>query len=243
MAVAGLYLETVEEGLRRKLWADDELNKLTPRLLELNLMRVVENGIRAERAGVLRHLTAMSKRRSDPIYGGTMALFNSSTWTVERAVMQFAPASWFRQSQAVYARTIQGYLDGVDAERRTIDQTRIDKQSAEFTKLGQSWSPQNTIVRYVTPNFSKAARIMARNQNRAHELGLACALQRYRDRQGEYPRSLEHLAPDYIAAIPTNVFSGMPMRYELNESGYQLREAEPKANHPKEAANFIFIGE
>ena len=81
VAVAGLYLDTIEEGLRHKLWADAELEKIARRLPERNLFHVVTEGIRAERAGVLRHLTAMAERKHDPMYQATMDAFTSGEWT------------------------------------------------------------------------------------------------------------------------------------------------------------------
>jgi hypothetical protein len=45
VAVAGLYLETIEEGFREKLWKEAELRKLRVRLQDMNLLAVVEQGI------------------------------------------------------------------------------------------------------------------------------------------------------------------------------------------------------
>jgi hypothetical protein len=193
VAVAGLYLETFEDGLRHNLWGDGELQKITPRLLEINLFRVVQQGIRAERAGTLRHLTALAERKRDPLYRSTLNAFTSSEWTVERAVIEFSPSSWIRGSQAQYARLLQGYLDAMDPERRVLNQTAINQQNAEFTEIASRWSPKKAILLQVTPDFMKAASTVAKNQMRLHELAIACALQRYHSKNNRYPKTLEQL--------------------------------------------------
>jgi hypothetical protein len=243
VAVAGLYVETIEEGLRHKLWADAELQKLIPRLQEINLFSAVRDGIRAERAAVLRHLTAMADRDRDPIYQATMDAFTSGEWSVERAVFEFAPSSWIKGSQAQYARFIQGYLDGIDPERRTLDQTQIDRQNAELAEIASRWSPRKVILLYVTPNFSKAATTMAKNQLRLHELAIACALERYRLKHACYPERLDQLVPGYIAAIPADVYSGKTVRYELRGAGYELLTSTNRVVHPTDGGNFVWKGE
>ena len=236
VAVAGLYLDTIEEGLRHKLWADAELEKIARRLPERNLFHVVTEGIRAERAGVLRHLTAMAERKHDPMYQATMDAFTSGEWTVERAVFEFAPSGWIRGSQAQYARIIQGYLDGINTERRTIDQAQV----AEITSR---WSPRKAILLCVTPNFSKAAATMAKNQMRLHELAIACALQRYYMKHNCYPHRLEQLVPVYISIIPTDVYTGRPIQYELRASGYELFASTNQVTHPADFGNFVWVGD
>lgn len=44
---------------------------------------------------------------------------------------------------------------------------------------------------------------------------LACALQRYRKASGEYPQTLDALAPQYIAKVPLDPFDDLPLRYEV----------------------------
>jgi hypothetical protein len=243
VAVAGLYLETVEEGLRHKLWADAELQKITPQLLEINFLHIVKVGIRAERAGVLRHLDALAERRRDPIYQATRDAFSSGKWTSERAVIEFSPTSWIRANQAQYARIIQGYLDGIDPEKRRIDQRQIDHQNAEVMELVSRWSPKKSILFYVTPNFSKAATTMGKNQMRAHQLALACALERYHSTHDCYPKTLDELVPAYISTLPKDVYSGMTIPYELSNRGYELSATARQVKHPADRGNFIWQGE
>ena len=243
VAIAGLYVNIVDEGLRHNLWPDAELQKIPPRLLEMNLFHVLKEGMRAERAGTLRHLSAMAERERDPMYQATVDAFTSGEWTVERAVIQFAPASWIRDSQAQFARILQGYLDAINPQQRRVDQTLIDAYNAEVTEITSRWSPRKAILLYVTPNFSKAAATMARTQTHVHQLALACALQRYRSKNGCYPERLEQLVPEYISTIPNDVYSAVAVRYEHRPGGYEIFASTNKLTHPTHAGNFIWQGE
>jgi hypothetical protein len=49
--------------------------------------------------------------------------------------------------------------------------------------------------------------------------GLACALERYRLAHGQYPESLDALAPRWVAKVPADVIVGQPMRYHRTPDG------------------------
>ena len=51
---------------------------------------------------------------------------------------------------------------------------------------------------------------------------LACALAAYRANVGRYPASLAELVPKYAAAVPPDRFSGKPLQYVGQDSGYRL---------------------
>jgi len=50
----------------------------------------------------------------------------------------------------------------------------------------------------------------------------ACALERYRLANSQYPEKLDALVPDYLAKIPTDVITGEPLKYERTANGLFL---------------------
>jgi hypothetical protein len=92
VAIAGLYNVTVEEGLRYKLWHEPELKNLIDRLQKIDLLTIINQGLRGERAGVLRYLTALAERSRDPLYKDVLGTFGSSDWSVEYFVFKYSPA-------------------------------------------------------------------------------------------------------------------------------------------------------
>ena len=48
---------------------------------------------------------------------------------------------------------------------------------------------------------------------------VACALERYRLAHGEYPETLDTLAPQFIAQLPHDIINGQPLHYRREASG------------------------
>lgn len=48
----------------------------------------------------------------------------------------------------------------------------------------------------------------------------AIALERFRLRQGAYPRTLAELAPEFLKAAPVDIMDGNPLRYRLTDDGH-----------------------
>ena len=243
VAVAGLYTATVEEGLRHNLWREDELRKLVPRLREIKLLPALAKGIRAERAAILRHLTALAQRRTDPLYQETTRLFGWKDWTVERLVINFSPPHWIRRNQADYAKLVQGYLDCIDLSGRTIDLEQVDRINAEVTKLNSGWRPKAAILVYILPNLSKAFATVARTQTSADRLVVACAVELYKRKNNRYPGELGELVPEYLANIPNDIYTGKPMNYARREQGYELMSRLPQLTDPGDGGSFLWKGE
>lgn len=238
VAISGLYLETVEDGLRRNVWTEDQLRKLIAQLATLNLLNVVEQGIRAERAGVTRYLTALAERERDPLYRPSLEAFTTDEWTFQRVVFQFSPSSWVRRNQAQYARMIQGYLDAIDPSARRIGIARLDQINTELTNIKATWNPNKLIAIYATPNLSKATATVARNQARADQLALSCALELFRSRHASYPAELIELVPDFMPAIPNDIYTGERVIYSRTANGYEI--SAPNSTQPTATPTFIW---
>lgn len=237
VAIAGLYLDTIDEGFRANLWNQTEMRQIVTRLRELNLLAEVEQGIRSERVGVIRTLEALANRKRDPIYAKSLDALTADNWTVERVAIQFSPASWVRRGQARYAQLIQLYLDGIDSSARTIDQRRLNSANSEVVKLQSSRSPKDVIIRYVTPNLSKAAATVTRNQSEADRLALALALELFRARYGSYPDSLRQLVPDFIESLPRDLYTGQTVGYQEIPAGYKIAANNAEFSHSTNSAS------
>jgi hypothetical protein len=216
VGVAGLYLETIEEGLRRKLWSQDELHKLFPQLAGSNLLESLKRGIRSERAAVLRILTALAERKRDPLYRASLDAFGSDEWSVERVVLQFSPPSRIRNNQAQYALLIQNYLDAIDSSQRRIDPEQIARANAHRRELEGHWSFKYSVLFYLVPNFTKAFATATRCQARMDQLSVACALEQYRVQNKSYPTDLGQLVPAFADSIPGYI------SYQPTKNGYEL---------------------
>jgi hypothetical protein len=48
---------------------------------------------------------------------------------------------------------------------------------------------------------------------------IACALERYRLARGQFPESLDALAPEFIAKLPADVIGGAAYQYRRTQDG------------------------
>jgi hypothetical protein len=48
---------------------------------------------------------------------------------------------------------------------------------------------------------------------------VACALERYHLAHGEYPESLDTLAPQFVTKIPHDIINGQPLHYRRTDDG------------------------
>jgi hypothetical protein len=71
--------------------------------------------------------------------------------------------------------------------------------------LSSEWSPSN-IGDVITATWWLRTKIAIA------QVGLA--LERYRVDKGDYPSALDTLVPEYLPAVPTNIFTGNPLHYE-----------------------------
>jgi hypothetical protein len=57
-------------------------------------------------------------------------------------------------------------------------------------------------------------------QNRAAAAAIAC--ERFRRAEGRLPKSLDELAPKYLAEVPIDPFDGKPLRYVVEDDGFKV---------------------
>ena len=60
---------------------------------------------------------------------------------------------------------------------------------------------------------------MAQYQTLANEAYIACGLERYRLAHGQYPDSLDALAPQFAAKLPHDIIGGQPLKYHRTANG------------------------
>jgi hypothetical protein len=242
VAVSGLYIDVVQEGLHENLWREEELEQLGPRLGRINLSAAVQQGIRAERAAVGRLLSALANRRKDPLYTPILRKLLSASgsgWSLQNTFLRISPAGWVRRNQAHHARLLQAYIDAMDPLNHRVDLNQIHEANITLDRLTARWSPHTALVRFVTPNFSKAAITVLRNETRARQATVACAIKRFQIQNNRIPDSLAELVPAFIDRIPEDLFTGKPMTYDRNSDGWKLSSSTVDPTNPK-AGQLVF---
>ena len=73
------------------------------------------------------------------------------------------------------------------------------------------------------PVFNKFGYSIANVTADARLTEAVLALRLYHDDHGEYPETLDALAPKYLSDVPLDPFTGKPLAYDRTEDGYMLR--------------------
>ncbi len=109
--------------------------------------------------------------------------------------------------------------ESLPRERQDVVPHKIEAVSPAVEAVIAHRSPFNLLAAIAIPNVSKAGRTLAHNQTLVIQAQIVCALERFRLAHGEYPASLEPLAPQFIESIPSDLIGGQPPHYHGTSDG------------------------
>lgn len=219
VAVVGLYMETVADGMRSQAWRDPQLTALQEQLSQINLLPLVAEGFRGEQVGLTRTLESLprSEFRKIFFFGGRSKNF----WQQDSAslLLLCAPRGWFYQNMVAQAQLLQKVVEGIDTAKQMVLAHNRDEAAGEIEATFRHFSPFTFIAARTIPNFLRASQSLARSQTVVNLGLISCALERYRLVRGEYPQSLDSLAPQLMGNIPHDVIGGQPLHYRRTDDG------------------------
>ena len=218
VAVTGLYVDTVADGMRLQAWREPQLIALEEQLQDIHLPRYVAEAMQDETAGVCRALetTGIQAFRS---FGIPKTNLWQKVKDPEFLLSIAMPRGWFYQNLAIVALHRQKALSGFDPSREMVLPRELDKVSLEAKTVFNHFSPCTFLAARAVPNWTRAWQTLARNQTMANEAFLVCALERYRLARGQYPETLDALAPRYVEKIPQDIMGGGPLQYRRTDDG------------------------
>ena len=232
-AISGLGLAVTWEALQAQGWSDGDLAGLQKDWETLDLAAVFEKGLIGERAFAGASFDAI---RSADLRNRVTYLDpreNSGRNPLKDYFVEFVLMPlWRVNSDADELFYLQNLQNNLDAYRQLQHGTpwpvvNLQLKSTE-NKLKALMS--NPLKKYqylfsaiALPNNTRAASTCVRNETQRRLCVAAIAIERYRLRNGRPPRNLSLLVPQFLAAVPIDLMSGLPMRYILNaEGGFTL---------------------
>jgi hypothetical protein len=125
------------------------------------------------------------------------------------------------QNQASSERWVQDYvLPVMDASAHRIYPAR-QKEAVRVNDEIKS-TPYNVLSKLTARGTDSLPIRAGATQVAIDEAVVACALERFRLRTGQFPNALDALVPDYLPAIPHDVIGGAPLRYRRESDGNYL---------------------
>jgi hypothetical protein len=216
VAIKGLYVTTVADGLRLKAWKEPQLAAIQEQLGQIDLLPQVYGAFQSELAGFYRIVETSTSREMAAIFANYA---QTTTWkkitNPTYLFLTFAPQGWIYQN-AIRALSLQEKpLAGFDLEHRLIRPKTTDNQVRETLATVEHFSIYNFLSGVLIPHYGRAMQKAAQNQTLANEAYIICALERYRSTHGKYPETLAALIPQFAKTLPEDVIGGAPLKYRL----------------------------
>jgi hypothetical protein len=212
-----ISLKPIWEGLAEHKWSDAQLVEMEQRLGQINLL--ADAAMRGERA--MHILTADQLRlhgRPDPEDSRQLPGFVSLLF-----------GGYFYQNQLFITRMCQQFIvPVVDAANQRIYPSRaVANEAAMIKAIASGFRPYHLFARMLlfgstgslSGGITQAETDFGFSQTRVNEAIVACALERYRLAQRQFPESMEALSPRFLQKIPHDIITGAPLIYRRTADG------------------------
>jgi hypothetical protein len=139
---------------------------------------------------------------------------------IKTVSLRWMPAAYFYQSELAFARLYdQSIIPLVDLTNRIVSPSALNRMNADVEAQMKHYSLYKVEALMTVPAVSASVTKFARVQAQVDLARVACALERYRLAHGEYPETLDVLAPQFIAQLPHDIINGQPLHYRRTDDG------------------------
>lgn len=213
VAVVGLYANTIEEGFQRNIWQEPQLVALQKQLSDTDLLPWVFEAFQTEPAAV-----CYSAQIVPPAEWANLGTDHKATWK-SRLLWWFWPRGWTYQNMVTVFQLAERRWRDFDPANETFSPKALDQAFTDTSKFLSRKTPYNVLAVIAVPNFLKANQVTAHNQAMLNEAQIVCALERYKLANGNYPKTLDAIVPQFIAQIPHDIIGGQPLHYQRTIDG------------------------
>ena len=227
IAILQIALQPVYEGLAEHKWSDAELVALDTVFSQLDFLSDYGAAMRGERGledGEIKFLRNSHKHRLQFISEiSNLVDSNSRMNNFQIFALAFGPFGWFDQNELRIGRFYsQWYLPAVNAQDKVISPAAIRNADAAFNSEFKHKNPENVLESILLPGLGGAVKKFAYAQTSTDLARTAIALERYRLAHGEFPESLDALAPQFMEKIPHDIINGQPLHYRTDDGQFIL---------------------
>jgi len=224
LACVHITLQPVWEGLAEHAWSDAQLQELQAWFQQYDFVADMKRPLDGERAaGILTgDLLARGKYNLDILKTDPKQLGSASV----NLLGWIAPRGWYHLEQLNDVRLFQLQFEGAfDSDQKRVfpEQIASNVQALAPAFANNHWITRNWVTvicirhqlmaRVLLPALYKIPLRAAAAQTGVDEAAIACALERYRLANGQFPENLDRLVPKFISQLPNDVISGEPYKY------------------------------
>jgi hypothetical protein len=215
VAITELYVETIQDGLRRQKWQEPQLKILQAQLKEVDLRKYVVDAFASEQAAMF----ASAEITPTTDMGWWLKEASDTGGLAEKLFYRSIPRGWYYQNMVFLANLQQNVRDRLPSADRLVEPSKLDAIGPMIERELAHPSPFKIAALVAIPNAAKAVLTMAHNQTMVNQAQIVCALERYRLAHGEYPARLDALVPQFMDKIPPDLIGGQPPHYRRTDDG------------------------
>ena len=230
VACLKMTTQPVWEGLAEHRWSDTQLQELQTQFSKYNLLADLDLPLDGERAfGIVTPELIKKKGLGLLLNLMEQGSPEPSNQRIANFIGCVVPSGWFYQEQLNYSRLYDEQMAGAfDAEKKRVFPSEIQAHDRKLQQLiggGRLGRGLNCIIHHrviaslMLPSVGKIPLKGASGQTAMDEAALACALERYRLANNQFPDNLSDLLPQFISQLPNDVFSGEPYKYRRTADG------------------------
>jgi len=249
--LSGPATQPVWEGIVNGKWSDAQLAEIQKLYARLDLLADFQRAMRGGERAVVNDLVERDPKEIERLVLDLKdGKCRSASDCLHLCVVRLSPSGWRYQNQAYYNRVIQQYaLSGYDPGRKQVFPRAIDNFIKQFeTELHQRVL-FGKLAGVAVPNFFKALQTCTRDETEMNEVVLACALERYRRAEGDYPETLASLAPRFIEHVPHDLITGEPLKYHrsgkrsftLHSVGWNEKDDEGEISSNRDQGDWVWF--
>jgi hypothetical protein len=212
IAICGIALQPVWEGLAEHKWSDAQLVELQLRLGKYDLLADYNDALHGERAFSLAILEFQRTHRDVDVMSDDAEASGSGS-------RNYMPSGFFYQNAVSIVRMHEEILFQLsDPAMHRIRRDKFPTEPDAF-KTVSGFYRYKVFAALLLPSLQGSAQKFAATQTKIDQALVACALERYRLKNGAFPDSLDALKPQFIGSIPNDVINGKPLNYRRKDDG------------------------
>jgi hypothetical protein len=214
-------LQIVWEGLADRRWSEVQLLDFQAQLQRLTILKDVNRALQAERAAgnetcELLRTSADADRIFTSLFGDGPAF--------GFFYLRLGPHAWMYREQINYNRFFdEEILPGFDSAAEQVHPRIIEDHAREMERMDAPvdvrFVNHRLIASLLLPASIQVTRKPAFTQTGINEALIACALERHRQANGQFPETLDALMPKFVEKLPLDIIGGQPLKYHRTDDG------------------------
>jgi hypothetical protein len=224
--LGGAGTQPIWEGIAGGKWSDAQLEQFQRQYAAIDLLPDLQRSVRGGERATINDLIENNPQQVRKLLIDSHGDKGKDRPWKEVAfdwAVRVSPSGWGYQNRLFYNRIIQDYiLNSVDAKQGPISPRAIKSSGSQFEKELHEAKLFGLLAAIAVPNFHRAIQVSVRNQTYFNELVIACALERYRRANGQYPKTMEELVPKFLEKIPRELIENQSFKYEKEDDTHFL---------------------